>query len=162
MIARPDPGLADAVFGRARTALRAGDRVGALAALDAVPHTSSHYVAAQLAAVTATLLGRSDSQDSEVGEPALRAAEARVARLDLDTTTELRFRARLLTAALRLAPADQPAPDTTTFLGLPWRQRELRLGLERCLRGSARLSADRRERIALVDLANSARPLTWT
>jgi serine/threonine-protein kinase PknG len=162
MIARPDPGLADAVFGRARTALRAGDRAGVLAALDAVPHTASHYVAAQLAAVTATLLGRSGSQESEVGEPALRAAEARVARLDLDTATELRIRARLLTAALRLAPADQPAPETTTFLGLPWRQRELRLGLERCLRGSARLSADRRERIALVDLANSARPLTWT
>jgi serine/threonine-protein kinase PknG len=162
MIARPDPGLADAVFGRARAALRGGDRTGALAALDAVPHTASHYVAAQLAAVTATLHGRSGSEDGEVGETALRAAEARIARLDLDTATDLRIRTRLLTAALRLAPSEQPAAGTARFLGLPWRQRELRLGLERCLRGSARLSADHVERITLVDRANSARPRTWT
>ncbi|HEX4249505.1 MAG TPA: tetratricopeptide repeat protein, partial [Pseudonocardia sp.] len=78
LVARPDPGLADAAFGRARVALRAGDRDGAVAALDAVPGTSSKHVTAQLASVTAVLLGRSGA---EVGRPALLDAADRLHRL---------------------------------------------------------------------------------
>jgi len=179
LIARPDPGLADAAFGRARVALRAGDRVGAVAALDAVPSTSSKHVGAQLAAVTAVLLGRSGT---EVGRPALLDAAARLRRLELDAGTEHRARAALLTAALDLAdPPDgtaAPDPGVTapngatsperatepaegTLLGYPWRGRELRLGLERCLRAAARMSADPADRVELVDRANAVRPRTW-
>jgi serine/threonine-protein kinase PknG len=154
LIARPDPGLADAAFGRARVALRAGDRQAAQGTLDAVPNTSSQYVAAQLEAVTATLLGRSGG---EIGESALRAAAARVERLDLDAITDHRIRAALVTAALELPDA----PDGPPFLGHPWRQRDLRLGLETCLRTSARLTTDAAERIELVDRANAVRPRTW-
>ncbi len=42
-----DPGYVSAAFGLARTRLRAGDRAGAIAALAAVPDTSSHYLAAR-------------------------------------------------------------------------------------------------------------------
>jgi serine/threonine-protein kinase PknG len=154
LIARPDPGLADAAFGRARVALRAGDRQAAQDTLDAVPSTSSQHVAAQLDAVTATLLGRSGG---EIGEAALRAAAARVERLDLDAITDNRIRATLLTAALELPDAAAGPP----FLGHPWRQRDLRLGLETCLRTSARLTAGAAGRIELVDRANAVRPRTW-
>ncbi|HEY2095878.1 MAG TPA: tetratricopeptide repeat protein, partial [Pseudonocardia sp.] len=154
LIARPDRGLADAAFGSARVALRAGDRHAAHDTLDAVPNTSSQHVAAQLEAVTATLLGRSGA---EIGESALRAAAARVERLDLDAITDHRIRAALLTRALELPDA----PGGPPFLGHPWRQRDLRLGLEACLRTSARLTADPAERIELVDRANDVRPRTW-
>ncbi|HEX4253429.1 MAG TPA: tetratricopeptide repeat protein [Pseudonocardia sp.] len=46
-------------------------------------------------------------------------------------------------------------------MGLPWRGRELRLGLERALRAAARLSTSQSERVALVDRANAVRPRTW-
>jgi serine/threonine-protein kinase PknG len=153
LVARPDPGLADAAFGRARVALRAGDRDVAIAALDAVPDTSFQYVAAQLAAVTAGLFGRAGSAVSP-GE--LRAAGRRVDRLALDDGTDQRVRASLLTVAVELG--DQ---DGEMLLGVPWHERELRLELERCLRGSARLSHDVADRIALVDRANAVRPETW-
>jgi len=155
LIARPDPGLADAGFGRARVALRAGDRDGAVRALDAVPNTSSQYVTAQLAAIRATLLGRDGGQ---VGVDGLAKAAARVADLELDDTTDQRIRSSLLTAALDVADP----PKDAVLLGCAWRGRELRLELERCLRGSARLTADPAERIALVDRANAVRPRTWT
>ncbi|HEY2203413.1 MAG TPA: tetratricopeptide repeat protein [Pseudonocardia sp.] len=155
LLDRLDPALVDGPFGMARVALRAGDREAAVTALDTVPRSSSHYVAAQLGVVTATLRGR---RGTDVGERALRAAAARIERLDLDDATAHRVRAEVLTAALDLDGAASEEP----LLGHPWRPRELRAGLERSLRGSARLTADTAERIRLVDRANSVRPLTWT
>ncbi|MFC4945248.1 serine/threonine-protein kinase [Pseudonocardia sp. GCM10023141] len=150
---RPDPNLADAAFGQARVALRAADRAGAITALDTVPESSNRNIAAQLAAVQATLLGRTGA---EVPEPELRAAAARVERLHLDAGTDHEVRASLLTAAVEHAPSGG-AP----FLGTAWVERDLRLALERSLRASARLTTDRRERITLVDEANAARPRSW-
>ena len=53
---------ADALFGLARVRIRTGDRAGALRVLDAVPETSSRYVAAQLGAVQTILLGPDGSR----------------------------------------------------------------------------------------------------
>jgi serine/threonine-protein kinase PknG len=153
LVARPDPGLADAAFGRARVALRAGDRDVAITALDAVPDTSSQYVTAQLAAVTAGLFGR---PATEVAPDELRTAAGRVDRLALDDGTDQRVRASLLTVAVELGDQDEE-----TLLGVSWHDRDLRLELERCLRGSARLTQDVADRIALVDRANAVRPETW-
>ncbi|HEY1972967.1 MAG TPA: tetratricopeptide repeat protein, partial [Pseudonocardia sp.] len=158
LVAGPDPTLADATFGRARVAVRGGDRAGALAALDAVPATASHHVGAQLAAITVTLGGPAE-QDRE---RALRAAAARVRCLQLEPATEQRVHAVLLTAALELGPPSTETPGSVGLLGYRWVDRDLRLGLERCLRGCARHSPDRAERIALVDRANQIRPRTWT
>ena len=150
LIARPDPGIADAAFGRARAALRSGDRAGAMAALDAIPETSATYVTAQLAAVEAGLVGGG-------GERELRTGAARVERLDLDPATANRVRATLLDAAVALRPS-----GGQRFLGRDWQEHDLREGLEHCLRTSARLTSDPTERIELVDRANSVRPRTWT
>jgi serine/threonine-protein kinase PknG len=137
--------------------LRAGDRASATVALDAIPESSSWYVTAQLSAVQATLLDRTGI---EVGEVELRSAAARVERLQLDPAIEQEVRATLLTAAVELLSTPTGA-GSAPFLGCPWRQRDLRLALERCLRTSARLTADADERIRLVDRANAVHPRTW-
>jgi serine/threonine-protein kinase PknG len=153
-VLRPDPSIADAAFGLARVLLRAADRAGATAALDAIPETSSRYVDAQLSAVQVALGAGSGTG---VDEAELRAAAARVQRLPLAPAADLKVRAALLTAAVELASGTGGEP----FLGCPWRERDLRFALERCLRTSARLTSDAAERVGLVDRANAVRPPTW-
>ena len=184
-VAAVDPSWADAAFGLARARLRAGSRPAAVAALHAVPISSSAYLAAQLAAVEATLSGR---EAGRVDEDELRAAAERMERLSLDPVTTLRMRVAVLDAALEqvtdpptpAAPAPNgptpngpamkgPAPTGSAptggprsgaVLGCPWQERPLRLALERSLRDLARLTPDTAERVALVDRANGARPRT--
>jgi serine/threonine-protein kinase PknG len=156
LVARVDRNQADALFGLARVRIRTGDRAGALRVLDAVPESSSRYVAAQLGAVQAILLGLDGTASDE---DALRAAARRVQRLPLDAATDHEVRATLFHAAVRTVDGADPAADP--FLDCPWAERELRLALERCLRTSARLTSDPAARIALVDRANAARPRTW-
>ncbi|TWF81250.1 serine/threonine-protein kinase PknG [Pseudonocardia hierapolitana] len=155
LVARPDPGVADAAFGLARVRVRAGDRAGALAALDAVPDTSSEYVAAQLAAIEVVLSGRFGTDQ---GEDELRAAAARVEGLRLDAATAQRVRTRLFEEAVELAPN---GAGGTPLLRCPWNERSLRLALEASLRASARLASDPGQRVVLVDRANAVRPRTW-
>ncbi len=157
LVARTDRGQGDAMFGLARVRIRTGDRAGALRVLDAVPETSSRYVAAQLGAVQTILLG---TDGGAVDEEELRTAAARVLRLRLDPATDHEVRATLLSAAVDAVGPDPP-PDAAPFLGCRWRERELRLAWERCLRTSARLATSPAARIALVDRANAARPRTW-
>ena len=159
LLARIEPSLADAAFGLARTALRAGDRATAVAALDAVPDTSSRHVAAQLAAIDATLAGRTGP---EIGDADLRAAAARVPGLPLDPGTAEQVRTALFTAAVELVSGNGGHGDRPPLLGHAWQERDLRLALERSLRTSARLCSDVQERVLLVDRANAARPRTWT
>ncbi len=156
LLTRTEPSLADAAFGFARTALRAGDRAAAVRALDAVPEMSSRHIPAQLAAIDATLAGRSGA---EIGDADLRAAAVRVDRLTLDPATAAHVRTALLTAAVELVGAKGAAGPP--LLGSPWRERDLRLALEGSLRTSARLTSDAAERVALVDRANAAHPRTW-
>ena len=159
LLTRIEPSLADAAFGVARTALRAGDRAAAVAALDAVPDTSSRHVAAQLAAIDATLAGRTGP---EIGDTDLQAAAARVSGLPLDPGTAEHVRTALFAAAVELVTAGGRHGNGSPLLGQPWQERDLRLALERSLRTSARLASDVDERVALVDQANAARPRTWT
>ncbi len=159
LVTRIEPTLADAAFGLARVALRAGDRRGAVDALDTVPDTSSRHVAAQLAAIDATLVGRTGG---ELGHADLRAAADRLPGLALDPTTVEPVRTALLTAAVELVAAGSAASNTAgALLGSPWQERDLRLALEGSLRTSARLTTDVAERVTLVDRANAARPKTW-
>jgi serine/threonine-protein kinase PknG len=155
LVARPDPGVADAAFGLARVRVRAGDRAGALAALDAVPDTSSGYVVAQLAGVEVMLSGRFGA---DPGEDDLRSTAARVQGLRLDAATAQRVRTRLFEEAVELAPN---GAGGVPLLGCPWNERSLRLALEASLRTSARLASDPAQRVVLVDRANAVRPRTW-
>lgn len=156
LVSAVEPSIADAAFGSARAALRAGDRPTAISALDTVPDSSSRHVAAQLAAIDATLVGRTGA---EVGDADLRVAADRISGLTLDPTTTAQVRTALLTAAVELVRANGAAG--APLLGSPLRERELRLALEDSLRTSARLTTDPGERVALVDRANDARPRTW-
>jgi serine/threonine-protein kinase PknG len=165
VVGRTDPSVADAAFGLARVSLKAGRPQAAIAALDAVPETSSEHVPAQLAAVQAVLAGgrtlSGGPPGGPVDEPGLRAAAARVERLTVDPATAHRIRATVLSTAVEVATATGPRPGfTAPLLGHRWDPRELRLGLERTLRAAARLAAED-ERVALVDRANSVRPRTW-
>jgi serine/threonine-protein kinase PknG len=155
LVAWPDPSVADAAFGLARVRARGGDRAGALAALDAVPDTSSGYVVAQLAAVDVMLSGRFGA---DPGEEELRSAAARVEGLRLDAATAQRVRARVFAKAVEVAPNGEGG---ASLLECRWNERSLRLALEACLRASARLASDVSQRIMLVDRANAVRPRTW-
>jgi serine/threonine-protein kinase PknG len=154
-----DHAFVSASFGLARTLLHAGDRAGAINALAAVPDTSSHYLAAQLAAVRIRVMPAQ-------GHPCVSSADLReagvgVGRLRLDQTALEQVTAEVLQAALDRLRASEPL-DGGPLLGCDNSERSLRLGLERSYRAQAQLTSDRRRRTELVDLANSVRPSTWS
>ena len=72
-----DHSYVSAAFGLARTRLEADDRPGAVAALTAVSETSSHYLAAQVAAVRIQILDRRDQARAAATD--LRDASGRLA-----------------------------------------------------------------------------------
>jgi serine/threonine-protein kinase PknG len=153
-----DHAYVSAVFGLARTRLAAGDPASAIAALATVPDTSSHHLAAQVAAVRIQVSPRPGQAQVSAGD--LGEAGARVGRLKLDAIQLEYLTAEVLRAALASAGAAAALPGGR-LLGCECTERGLRFGLERSYRAQARLAPDRRRRIELVEAANSARPRTW-
>ncbi len=154
-----DRSFVSAAFGLARARLAAGDPNGAVAALAAVPPTSSHYETAQVAAVRIRVAPQ--PADSPVTPANLAEAGNRLARLQLDAARQQRLTAEVLQAALASVLAGQQ-PGGGQLLGCELTERSLRFGLERSYRAQARLAPDRQRRIELVDLANEVRPRTWS
>ncbi|TDP92937.1 serine/threonine-protein kinase [Labedaea rhizosphaerae] len=150
---RPNPDIADAAFGRARVALRAGRPAEALTALDTVAPTSSQYVTAQTVAVR-IMIG-----SGGLDEGRLRAAADRVERLSLDKATAHEVRASVFSAALPLVVSS--AGGRPPLLGCTWSQRSVRAALESELRSGARLAPDEATRVELIDRANAVRPVSW-
>ena len=163
-----DKSYISAAFGLARTCLAAGDRPGAIAALAAVPETSSHHAAAQIAAVRILVSPGVTGDD-------LRAADGRLGKLALDERRRQQLTVEILRAALAWSasgPAGRaPGPAAGAavrpaaggkILGCDPDERSLRFGLERGYRALARLTPDRDRRVELVDMANEVRPRTWT
>ena len=156
-----DRSCISAAFGLARACLAAGDRPGAIAALAAVPETSSHHAAAQIAAVRILVSPGVTSDD-------LRQADGRLGRLPLDEGRRQQLTVEILRAALGWASSGQaPASGRHTsadglILGCEPNERALRFGLERSYRALARLTSDRSRRIELIDMANAIRPKTWS
>jgi serine/threonine-protein kinase PknG len=153
-----DRSYVSAAFGLARTRLQADDRSGAIAALVAVPETSIHYVAAQIAAVRIQVTPASGQQWVSPGD--LDEAGRRLGRLELDISRKLRLEAQVLRAALDCAVAGLLGGGQ--LLGCDLTERSLRFGLERAYRAQARLAPDSSQRIKLVDKANDVRPRTWS
>jgi len=162
-----------AAFGLARTCLAAGDRPGAIAALAAVPETSNHHAAAQIAAVRILVSAGVTGDD-------LRQADGRLGKLALDEARRQQLTVEILCAALEWASTAQ-APGSQVsgrhasgalpsgaasgdglILGCEPNERALRFGLERSYRALARLTPERNRRIQLIDMANAVRPRTWT
>ena len=160
LVWRTDHSYVSAAFGLARVRLAAGDRERAVAALESVPVHSSLYVAAQLAAVRAGMRTRSAA---ELTEQDLVTAGARLESVELDAARRNRLAIEVLEAARQWVIADpkRPGADKRRVLGCAFDERELQFGLERCYRSLARLSDSAEQRVALVDKANSVRPVTW-
>jgi serine/threonine-protein kinase PknG len=154
-----DRSYISAAFGLARTCLAAGDRPGAIAALAAVPETSSHHAAAQVAALRILVSPGLTADD-------LRQADGRLDRLALDEARRQQLTVEILRAALDWARSGQRLREAASgdglILGCEPDERALCFGLERGYRALARLMPDRSRRIELVDMANAIRPVTWT
>jgi Protein kinase G tetratricopeptide repeat len=99
-----DRSYVSAAFGLARTRLEAGDRAAAVAALAAVPETSSHHLAAQIAAVRIQV-SPSRHARGPVSADDLQRAGHRLGRLKLDTGRQLHLTTEVLRAALDCSAA---------------------------------------------------------
>jgi len=160
-----DRSCISAAFGTARTALASGDRVGAIAAVAAVPTTSSHHAAAQIAAVR-LLVAAPDG----VAATDLSQAGDRLSKLELDDLRKQQLAVEILRAALEAVTAGPVQAGarrggriagSERILGYEPSERALRFGLERGYRALASLIPDPARRIELVDQANTVRPRTW-
>lgn len=163
-----DHAYVSAAFGLARVCLAAGDRAGAVATLESVPETSSHYTAARIASIRARLRER-PGQEPLGGD--LLAGSAQLSSLGLDDRRREQLSVEVLDAALGWVLAGRPTPAASRplpagdgdvqVLGHPARERELRFALERSYRVLARLAERAEDRIELVERANRTRPRTW-
>jgi serine/threonine-protein kinase PknG len=154
---RTDRSYVSAAFGLARQRVHAGDRAGAVTALDQVPTDSAHFTPAAATAVDILLDGRTPAT---LDESTLLDIGKRAAALNLESATKRALvRLRVLAAALGWLEAGH----TTTvprFFGEDFNESSLRAGMERSYRDLAHESTDMWERIALVEKANEIRPRT--
>ena len=150
-----DNGVISAGFGLARAQSADGQRDAAVKTLDQVPPTSRHFTTARLTSAVTLLSGRSGS---EVTEQQIRDAAHRVEALPDTEPRVLQIRALVLGTAMDWL-ADNTA-STNHILGFPFTEHGLRLGVEASLRGLARVAPTQAHRYALVDLANSVRPMS--
>ncbi len=156
LVSTVDRSYVSAAFGLARIWLGAGDRAGAIAALAAIPETSSHHVAAQIAAVRIQVAGR---PQVVVSADDLQQASQRLGRIKLDPGRQHQLGTEILRAALDGVTAGRPVGHGQ-LLGCDLTERALRFGLERNYRAMARLAPGSDARNGLVDQANDVRPRT--
>ncbi|ART72580.1 serine/threonine protein kinase [Mycobacterium dioxanotrophicus] len=150
-----DNGVISAGFGLARAQSVSGDRDGAVRTLDEVPATSRHFTAARLTSAVTLLSGRTAS---EITEQNIRDAARRVEALPDTEPRVLQIRALVLGTAMDWL-ADNTA-SSNHILGFPFTEHGLKLGVEASLRALARVAPTQSHRYALVDLANSVRPMS--
>ncbi|MGH3519302.1 MAG: tetratricopeptide repeat protein [Haloechinothrix sp.] len=175
LVWRTDRSYVSAAFGLARVYLAQGGRGSAIQTLESIPATSTHYVAAQVAAIKIQIKTKATAgagqQPVPIGELDLIDAAQRLERLALDAERRTRLSAEVLEAAYGWVlardngrvPAAGPSPGAgRRVLGCDLSERDLRFGLERCYRALARLAGSSEQRIALVDKANAIRPRTLT
>ena len=150
-----DNGIISAGFGLARAQSADAKRNEAVTTLDQVPPTSRHFTTARLTSAVTLLSGRSGS---EISEQQIRDAARRVEVLPDTEPRVLQIRALVLGTAMDWL-ADNTA-STNHILGFPFTEHGLRLGVESSLRGLSRVAPTQEHRYALVDLANSVRPMS--
>ncbi|MFC1429450.1 tetratricopeptide repeat protein [Streptacidiphilus sp. N1-3] len=157
-----DRAYVSAAFGLARVRLAAGYRVGAVQALESVPETSNHYVAARVAAVRARLRERSAAEPLRSD---LDACATQLGGLGLDARRREELSVEVLGKALGWVLAGRPdgpaGAGPILLLGHPAEERELRFALEQSYRVLARLAEQPEKRIEWVERANRTRPRTW-
>ncbi|KXO90222.1 serine/threonine-protein kinase [Tsukamurella pulmonis] len=157
---RTDRGIISAAFGAARMRRAAGDIVGTVEILDQVPSTSRHYHNALCSSVVALVHGR---DLADVTEAQLHEAARRVRTLPKSEFRRLQLRALVLGVALGWVQHRNQhgrLDGTSTLLDHALTERGLRRATEKSLRDIAALAERKRQRHALVDLANAIRPRT--
>lgn len=150
-----DNGVISAGFGLARAESVAGTRDKAVETLDEVPPTSRHFTTARLTSAVTLLSGRSTG---EITEQNIRDAARRVEALPDSEPRVLQIRALVLGTAMDWL-ADNSA-SSNHILGFPFTEHGLKLGVEASLRALARVAPTQAHRYALIDLANSVRPMS--
>ncbi|MFR9674824.1 tetratricopeptide repeat protein [Streptomyces sp. TR06-5] len=158
-----DHAFVSAAFGLARVRLALGDRAGAVGALESVPESSSHHVAARVAAVRARLRGR-DPREPLYQDLCAAGRQVELLREGgLDALRLEQLICEVLGSALDWVIAARPVLDghVLPLLEAVPEEGRLREGLERSLRRLARLAQSGSERIELVERANRIRPRTW-
>ncbi len=160
IVSRTDHAFTAATFGLARCRLAAGERVGALAAYDRVPDSSSAYIEAQTARIRC--LAETNGGANNTADELLVAGSI-LETLAVRGEQRARLKAELLEAALALVRQGGAFDDgRASLLGYRFLERDLRFGVERSYRELARWAGSSSERIELVDRANQVRPRTWT
>ncbi|MBM7494354.1 serine/threonine-protein kinase PknG [Micromonospora luteifusca] len=150
-----DRGVLAAAFGLARCRLATADPRGAANALLSVPESSRACTEAVACAVRILLDAPDDGR---------RLATALEAAAIVDKLPPFAERETVESHILRIALSCDLAGSEHAgrrLFGQPLDDDSLRRAFERRCRSRARRTADQRERIALVDLANSYRPVTW-
>jgi serine/threonine-protein kinase PknG len=154
---RTDHSYVSAAFGLARQRVHAGDRAGAIAALDQVPTDSAHFTPAAATTIEVLLDGRAPES---LDEPTLVDAGKRAGELNLESATKrATIRLGVLGAALGWLRAGHKA-SATRLLGAGFDEPSIQTGMERNYRELAHQATDMWERIALVEKANEIRPRT--
>ncbi|MBS0656830.1 MAG: protein kinase [Verrucomicrobia bacterium] len=154
LLALADRGAIGASFGWARCALAGDDRPSAARALGSVPPEALLRSRAQLALARCLAEGAADAD-------AFAAASTVASGLALEPECRHRLGIELHAQALATLVAGQlPASPQTDLLGAPFDEVPLRRALERTYRELARLRADPREKVWLIDRANEVRPTT--
>ncbi|WP_435405609.1 serine/threonine-protein kinase PknG [Mycolicibacterium komossense] len=150
-----DNGVISAGFGLARAQSVDGEREAAVKTLDQVPPTSRHFTTARLTSAVTLLSGRSIN---EVTEQQLRDAARRVEALPDTEPRVLQLRALVLGTAMDWITDHEASANH--ILGFPFTAHGLQLGVEAALRALARVAPSQAHRYALVDMANTVRPMS--
>jgi serine/threonine-protein kinase PknG len=154
---RTDHSYVSAAFGVARQRVRAGDRAGAISALDEVPSDSAHFTPAAASAVEILLDGLTPES---LDEQTLLDAGKRASELNLESATKrATIQLRVLGAALGWLRAGHKT-TARRLLGAEFDEASIRKGMERAYRELAHEMTGVWERIALVEKANEIRPRT--
>jgi serine/threonine-protein kinase PknG len=163
LVWRTDHSYVSAAFGLARVYLAQGAKAGAIEVLESVSPSSTHYVAAQVAAIKIKTRLSGAKNSAPVTERDLIEAGGRLERLTLDAERRTRLTAEVLEACHEWVLTSKTSPQPgTKVLGWDLSERDVRFGLERCYRSLARLAGNVEQRVELVDKANSIRPRTLT
>ncbi|MDH6198088.1 serine/threonine-protein kinase PknG [Mycobacterium frederiksbergense] len=150
-----DNSVISAGFGLARAESVAGERDKAVQTLDEVPPASRHFTTARLTSAVTLLSGRSTG---EITEQHIRDAARRVEALPDSEPRVLQIRALVLGTAMDWL--SENSASSNHILGFPFTEHGLKLGVEASLRALARVAPTQAHRYALVDLANSVRPMS--
>jgi len=156
-VSRTDPNYISAIFGLARCRCALGDRKGAVEALNRVPPSSNLHTCAQVEATRALM----DRRFSVPGAGELKEVSNLIEAMTVDSMERFRLSRQVFETALHLLREKRATPaPAVAILGQGFQERQLRQGLEQCLRNMAHISGDA-EKILLVDEANRVRPRTW-